>query len=143
MPLRHTSSVTFEPGLTLATIGGSSPERLIGLPLNLRITSPGSIPILAPGPSFCTEPTSAGATGYFYQQITADSGPGATLGPFISRVAGVGPQLGYDFAHGHRSVSISARGYYEFAGQNRPQGFVAWLTFVVSLGVPGQKPAAP
>jgi hypothetical protein len=91
---------------------------------------------------YLTERFLAGAAGYFYQQITADSGPGATLGPFISRVAGVGPQLGYDFALGHRSASLSARGYYEFAGQNRPQGWTAWLTFVVSLGVPGQK-AAP
>ena len=88
---------------------------------------------------YLTERFLAGAAGYFYQQITADSGPGATLGPFISRVAGVGPQLGYDFALGHRSASLSARGYYEFAGQNRPQGWTAWLTFVVSLGVPGQK----
>ena len=92
---------------------------------------------------YLTERFLAGAAGYFYQQITADSGPGATLGPFISRVAGVGPQLGYDFALGRRSASLSARGYYEFAGQNRPQGWTAWLTFVVSLGVPGQKPAAP
>ena len=89
---------------------------------------------------YLTERFLAGAAGYFYQQITADSGPGATLGPFISRVAGVGPQLGYDFALGRRSASLSARGYYEFAGQNRPQGWSAWLTFVVSLGVPGQKP---
>ena len=88
---------------------------------------------------YLTERLLAGAAGYFYQQITADSGPGATLGPFISRVAGVGPQLGYDFALGRRQASLSARGYYEFAGQNRPQGWTAWLTFVVSLGVPGQK----
>jgi hypothetical protein len=92
---------------------------------------------------YLTERLLAGAAGYFYQQITADSGPGATLGPFISRVAGVGPQLGYDFALGRRQASLSARGYYEFAGQNRPQGWTAWLTFVVSLGVPGQKAAVP
>ena len=55
---------------------------------------------------YLTERFLAGATGYFYQQITADSGPGATLGPFISRVAGVGPQLGYDFALGRRSASL-------------------------------------
>jgi hypothetical protein len=91
------------------------------------------------GSKYLTERFLAGAVGYVYQQITADSGPGATLGPFISRVAGVGPQLGYDFALGRRSASLSARGYYEFAGENRPQGWSAWLTFVVALGVPGQK----
>ena len=37
---------------------------------------------------------------YFYQQITGDSGPGATLGDFKSRVAGIGPQIGYLFPAG-------------------------------------------
>ena len=77
--------------------------------------------------------TGAGVAGYFYQQITPDSGSGATLGPFMSRVAGIGPQLGYDFNFGSRSATISTRGYYEFAAQNRPQGWNAWLTFTVAL----------
>ena len=85
----------------------------------------------------------AGAAGYFYQQITADSGPGATLGPFISRVAGVARSSATISRWAAAQASLSARGYYEFAGQNRPQGWTAWLTFVVSLGVPGQKPAVP
>jgi hypothetical protein len=92
---------------------------------------------------YLTERFLVGAVGYAYQQITGDSGRGATLGPFMSRVAGVGPQLGYDFALGRRSASLSARGYYEFAAQNRPQGWTAWLTFVVSLGVPGRAATAP
>ena len=88
---------------------------------------------------YLTERFLAGVAGYFYQQITPDSGSGATLGPFMSRVAGVGPQLGYDFNFGSRSASISTRGYYEFAAQNRPQGWNAWLTLVVALGQPDRK----
>jgi hypothetical protein len=90
---------------------------------------------------YLTERFLAGATGYFYQQISPDSGPGATLGPFMSRVAGVGPQLGYDFNFGGTSASLSARGYYEFAAENRAQGWNAWLTLVVNLGQPGRKAA--
>ncbi len=88
---------------------------------------------------YLTERFLAGVVGYLYQQITPDSGPGATLGPFMARVAGVGPQLGYDFNFGGTSASLSTRGYYEFAAQNRPQGWNAWLTLVVNLGQPGRK----
>ena len=88
---------------------------------------------------YLTERFLAGVVGYLYQQITPDSGPGATLGPFMARVAGVGPQFGYDFNFGGTSASLSTRGYYEFAGQNRAQGWNAWLTLVVNLGQPGRK----
>ena len=60
---------------------------------------------------YVTERLSIGLAGYYYNQITPDSGAGATVGPFISRVAGVGPQLGYNFNLGGRSASLSARGY--------------------------------
>jgi hypothetical protein len=36
-----------------------------------------------------------GAVGYIYNQITGDSGLGARLGDFKSRVAGIGPQIGF------------------------------------------------
>jgi hypothetical protein len=90
---------------------------------------------------YLTERLYAGAVGYFYNQITADSGPGASLGPFMARVAGAGPQAGYDFVLGRRDASLNVRGYYEFAGENRPQGWNAWVTLVIALGAPG-KPAA-
>jgi hypothetical protein len=85
---------------------------------------------------YLTDRFLVGLVGYLYNQITADDGPGATLGPFMSRVAGVGPQFSYDFDLGGRSASLSTRGYYEFAGQNRPQGWNAWLTLVIALGQP-------
>jgi hypothetical protein len=74
-----------------------------------------------------------GIAGYFYSQITPDSGPGNQLGPIISRVAGVGPQLGYSFDLGGRQASLGARGYWEFAGLNRPEGWNFWLTLSVAL----------
>jgi hypothetical protein len=83
----------------------------------------------------------AGVAGYFYNQITGDSGSGAVLGAFPSRVAGVGPQIGYDFSLGGREGSLSARGYYEFAAENRPFGWNAWLTLSIALGAPAKKTA--
>jgi hypothetical protein len=38
-----------------------------------------------------------GVAGYYYQQLTADSGQLAILGPNESRTRGVGPQIGYNF----------------------------------------------
>jgi hypothetical protein len=76
----------------------------------------------------------AGVVGYIYNQITGDTGSGATLGAFPSRVVGVGPQVGYNFSLGGRDVQMNTRAYYEVGGQNRPQGWNAWLTFSIALG---------
>ena len=46
---------------------------------------------------FLTPQIQIGAVGYLYQQVKGDSGAGATLGPFKSRIAGVGPQIGFLF----------------------------------------------
>jgi Putative MetA-pathway of phenol degradation len=50
-----------------------------------------------------------GVGGYLYQQLTGDSGSGAVLGPFIGRVASVGPVLSYTFKSGEQQVTLSAR----------------------------------
>lgn len=75
----------------------------------------------------------AGVVGYIYNQISGDTGSGAALGAFPSRVVGVGPQVGYNFSLGGRDVQMNARAYYEVAGQNRPVGWNAWLTFTIAL----------
>ncbi len=54
---------------------------------------------------------SAGVGGYLYQQLTGDSGSGADLGPFIGRVASVGPVLSYTFKSGEQQVTLSALPY--------------------------------
>lgn len=78
-----------------------------------------------------------GAAGYYYQQITGDSGAGATLGDFKSRVAGIGPQIGYQFPIGNTMQgALSAKAYWEFAAQNRPEGWNLWLGFAISPANP-------
>jgi hypothetical protein len=48
-------------------------------------------------------------TGYYYQQVTGDSGVGATLGDFEGRVTALGGILTYDFALGKIPVSTMSR----------------------------------
>lgn len=83
---------------------------------------------------FVSEHWHVGLVGYFYQQITADSGSGAVLGDFESRVAGAGPQIGYLFDIGGKDAYINLKGYQEFDAKHRPEGWSAWLTLALPLG---------
>lgn len=86
---------------------------------------------------FLSKQTFIGVAGYYYQQLTGDSGDGATLGDFKSRVAAIGPQVGYLFPIGEKMQGVlSAKAYWEFAAQNRPEGWNAWLTFAISPAAP-------
>jgi uncharacterized integral membrane protein len=82
-----------------------------------------------------------GAVGYFYRQLSGDSGPGATLGEFKSRVAGVGPQIGWFFPVADRQGYLNIRGYYEFDASHRLSGWNAYVTFAVepSEGAPAPR----
>jgi hypothetical protein len=73
-----------------------------------------------------------GAVGYYYEQLTADRGQPAVFGDFKSRVAAVGPQMGYFFPIGDAQGYVNLKAYSEFAAQNRPAGLNAWLTLVFS-----------
>ena len=72
-----------------------------------------------------------GAAGYFYRQITADSGAGDVLGDFKSRVNGIGPQIGFFLPMGDRRGYLNLRAYYEFAAEHRLEGWNAYVTFSV------------
>lgn len=73
-----------------------------------------------------------GVAGYLYNQVGADSGSGARLGAFMSRVMAVGPQAGYGFAVKGVQVELSLRSYKEFAAENRPEGWNIWFTLSLS-----------
>jgi hypothetical protein len=78
----------------------------------------------------------AGLVGYHFQQISDDSGAGATLGGFRSRIAGVGPQVGFLFPVGDLPGYVNVKAYKEFAAEHRPDGWNAWLTFAISPKAP-------
>jgi hypothetical protein len=81
---------------------------------------------------FLSKQVHIGAVGYFYQQLTADSGAPAILGDMKSRVNAVGPQIGFIFPVGDLHGYLNLKAYYEFGAQNRTQGWNTWLTFAIS-----------
>ena len=74
-----------------------------------------------------------GVVGYYYQQLTGDSGAGATLGDFKGRVAALGPEVAYSFKAMDRTVNLNLRWYHEFAAQNRVEGNAVYLTLSLPL----------
>lgn len=81
---------------------------------------------------FLSKQFMVGVVGYYFQQVTGDSGSGATLGDFKSRIAGVGPQMGFIFPLGGSQAFLGVKGYKEFAAENRPEGWNVWVTLSLS-----------
>jgi len=76
---------------------------------------------------------SAGVVGYYYEQISGDSGGPDILGDFKGRVAAVGPFVGYNFKIGETPVSTRLRWYHEFDAKNRLEGDAAFFTVFVPV----------
>jgi hypothetical protein len=91
---------------------------------------------------FLSKQVFVGPVGYFYNQLSCDSGSGDRVGCFESRVAGIGPQIGYLFPIGNMQGYLNLKGYGEFSGQDRPSGWNAWLSFAISPAAPATT-AAP
>jgi hypothetical protein len=85
---------------------------------------------------FVTKQLQLGLVGYAYKQITCDSGAGDRVGCFESQVFGIGPQLGYVMPMGELQGYLNLKGYKEFGAEHRPEGWNAWVTFVISPAPP-------
>ncbi len=83
---------------------------------------------------FLNEQLHVGLVGYIYYQLSGDSGSGAKLGDFESRVYAIGPQAGYFFPVGNAQGYVNLRGYYEFDASNRAEGWNASLTLSFPFG---------
>jgi len=81
---------------------------------------------------FLTKQVQVGLVGYLYDQLSCDSGSGDHVGCFESRVAGVGPQVGFIFPVGTMQGYLNFKTYAEFDAADRPSGWNAWATFVLS-----------
>ena len=84
-----------------------------------------------------SEAFSIGLNGYYYNQISGDSGAGATLGDFEGRVTALGPGVSGTFQVGPAPVAWSLRYFHEFNVKNRLEGDAGWLTISLPLWVPG------
>ena len=86
---------------------------------------------------FVSKNVQIGLVGYYFQQITGDSGPGAKLGDFRGRVLGLGPQIGFLFPVGEGYQGyLNLKAYKDFAAENRAEGYTAWVTLAISPAPP-------
>ena len=82
----------------------------------------------------------AGANGFFYQQITGDSGSGARLGGFKGMTAGVGPAISYAYTVGGLDVAAEFKWLPEVGVSNRFDGNTLWFKLAVSFGANREDP---
>jgi len=82
--------------------------------------------ILSVGSGFMT----LGAEGFYFDQVTGDSGAGAVLGYFKGRTAGLGPVLGYIQPLGKQSLAFELKWLPELDTKNRLDGDYVWLKAV-------------
>lgn len=92
---------------------------------------------------FVTKDVLVGVAGYYFQQLTDDSGPGAKLGGFRGMAVGVGPQIGFLFPVGDYQGYLNIKGYADVAVENRPQGWSTWVTFAISPKAPESSSEKP
>lgn len=76
---------------------------------------------------------SAGLQGYYYKQISGDSGQGARLGPFKGEVIGAGATAAWHTVLGRSPATIRARFFKEFEVTNRLEGESYWLSLSLPL----------
>jgi hypothetical protein len=81
-----------------------------------------------------SEAFAVGLVGFHFEQVTGDSGLGATLGPFRGRVTALGPNINYNFNLGQLPVATSLRWYHDFNVKNRLEGDLGVFTATIPLG---------
>ena len=87
---------------------------------------------------FVSPQFSFGLVGYYYDQITGDSGAGAKLGDFKGHVVGIGPAVNYTFMAGETPIATNLRYFHEFDVENRLSGEAFFL--VVTVPVTSARP---
>ncbi len=80
---------------------------------------------------FLSEHWQVGLAGYFYYQLSGDSGSGAKLGSFKSKIAAIGPQVGYVFTMNGQQGYANLRGYKEFGAEHRVDGYGLFATLAI------------
>jgi hypothetical protein len=74
-----------------------------------------------------------GVSGYYYQQVTGDSGSGATLGDFEGKSVGIGPVVSYAGKVASHDVVAEFKWLHETDTEKRLQGDILWLKVVFKL----------
>jgi len=74
-----------------------------------------------------------GVNGFWYEQISPDSGSGASFGDFEARTTGVGPVLSYVFKLGRTDMIAEVKWLDELDTVNRLQGNMVWFKLVAKF----------
>lgn len=86
-----------------------------------------------------SEQFAIGASGYYYDQLTGDSG--TAPGPFKGKAWAIGPAINWNFQVGEVPVSLKAKYLHEFDVVNRLEGDAVFFQLAIPLWVPGAEPA--
>lgn len=73
-----------------------------------------------------------GLNGYYYHQITGDSG--TAPGGFKGEVTALGPAVNYTFLAGQTPITVKAKYLHEFNVENRLEGGAAFIQLAIPLG---------
>jgi hypothetical protein len=74
-----------------------------------------------------------GVNGYWYEQVSGDSGAGATFGDFEARTAGLGPVLSWTKKVGGVDVIAELKWLHEMETRRRLEGDYVWLKCVLKF----------
>lgn len=84
---------------------------------------------------YLTKEFTVGLVGYYYQQLTPDTGTGAVLGAFEGRVVALGGAISYTFEAGKLPISTRLKIYREFDAVNHLEGTAGSFTVSMPLAI--------
>ncbi|MEZ9188020.1 transporter [Vibrio sp. 10N.286.52.F8] len=70
---------------------------------------------------------SVGATGFYYQQLTGDSGSGAIFGDFKAKTVGAGPRVSFVHNTERGGIAMELKWFHEFETERRTKGGTIFL----------------
>ena len=82
---------------------------------------------------FLSESWAIGLHGFYYKQLSGDSGDGALLGDFKAEASGIGPALMWIPPQYEGEVAFVAKWFNEYDTENRLEGDHVFLSFMMSL----------
>lgn len=92
---------------------------------------------------FISKSVHVGLVGYYFQQLTDDTGPGAKLGGFRGQAVGIGPQIGFiiPLSKDYQGY-LNIKGYKDIETENRAKTWSTWVTFAITPAAPEPPPPA-
>ena len=82
---------------------------------------------------FLSEAWAVGIQGFYYKQVTGDSGDGAILGDFKAEAAGIGPAVLFNTKIGNQEVSFIAKWIHDYHAEKRMEGDHVFLSFAMGF----------